>query len=311
MARLTDAERRARREAAQREVRRRRRIAGGGLLTVVALIVAVVLLTSGGDPNGSQVAEAEMTVARDAAGRAARERRAERRRAAAEPRTLIEIDTIPPARPGTAEVHQGGPTAGRMVALTYDDGYCGACIATLIRQLEKTGAHATFFPNGSYDGEWRPHAAAIRRLVARGQLTVGSHTFSHVNAPAVGAVAFGADLDRNEQWIQATFGLTGRPYLRPPYGAFDDGTLAAAGERGYTSVVMWNGTVADSNLRSKAYLLGAIRHWARPGAIILLHANYPPTAEALPEMLEILRRKRLRTATLAELLGGSPYVAAG
>ncbi len=176
-----------------------------------------------------------------------------------------------------------------------------------MRGLEKSGAHATFFPNGSYDAEWRPHVKAIRRLVENGQLTVGSHTFSHVNAPAVGAAAFGSDLDRNEQWIEQTFGLTGRPYLRPPYGAYDAGTLAAAGERGYTSVVMWNGTVADSNLRSKAYILNAIRHWARPGAIILLHANYPPTAEALPEILEILRRKRLRTATIAELLGGSPY----
>lgn len=296
-------------------MRRRRRFASGGLLALVALVVAVFVLSSGRGPAGDDVAEAETTIARDAAGTAADERRDQRRRAAAAEDAgtaapLIDVDTIPPARAGAAQVHQSGPAAGRMVALTYDDGYCGACIATLVEQLERTGAHATFFPNGSYDGQWRPHAAAIRRLVARGQLTVGNHTFGHVNSPAVGAAAFGADLDRNEQWIQQTFGLTGRPYFRPPYGAFDDGTLAAAGERGYTSVVMWNGTVADSNLRSKAYILNAIRHWARPGAIILLHANYPPTAEALPEMLEILRRKRLRTATLAELLGGSPYVAA-
>lgn len=278
--------------------RRRRRLAGGALLGVVALVAAVLALTTGSEPDGLGIAEAETTVPREAAGR----------KTSAAP---IRIGPIPPASPGTAEVIQSGPASKKLVALTFDDGFCADCVTKLIRGLEQTGAHATLFPNGTYGGSWEPHARAIRRLVENGQVTVGSHTFSHVNSPAVGAAAFGADLDRNEQWIQRTFGLTGRPYLRPPYGAFDDGTLAAAGERGYTKVVMWSGTVADSNLRTKGYILNAIRHWARPGAIILLHANYPPTVEALPEMLRILRRKGLRTATLQELIGGSPYAPSG
>ncbi|MDO8184785.1 polysaccharide deacetylase family protein [Conexibacter sp. JD483] len=313
MTRLSDEQRRARREQARRAVRRRRQAVGGMLLAVAVLVAGVVLVASrgGGDPT---VAGADTTAAGADAARAVStadaQRRAQRARARADAAQRIRLGPIPPARAGTAVVSQSGPTAQRQIALTFDDGFCGDCIAKLVRGLEKSGAHATFFPNGTYDAEWRPHVKAIRRLVEAGQLTVGSHTFSHVNAPAVGAAAFGSDLDRNEQWIEQTFGMTGRPYLRPPYGAYDAGTLAAAGERGYTRVVMWNGTVADSNLRTKAYILNAIRYWARPGAIILLHANYPPTAEALPEILQILRRKRLRTATIAELLGGSPYTSA-
>nr|WP_246345461.1 polysaccharide deacetylase family protein [Conexibacter arvalis] len=305
---MSDEQRRARRARAKRARRRRRHLAGGALLGVVALIAGLALFASGSDPTGDAVAEAEATVARDAPA-ADGGRAAGRARERAVPK--VAIDAIPPLRAGTAEVVQRGPAAGRKVALTFDDGFCADCVTTLIRQLERTGAHATLFPNGTYGSSWAPHARAIRRLVAAGQVIVGSHTFSHVDSPAVGAAAFGADLDRNERWIQQTFGLTGRPYLRPPYGAYDAGTLAAAGERGYTKVVMWSGTVADSNLRSRAYILNAIEHWARPGAIILLHANYPPTAEALPEIVRILRRKRLRTATLQELIGGSPYRPAG
>lgn len=307
-------------------MQRRRRIVAGALLGVVALVGAVLALTTGSEPDGLGVAEAETTVPREAGGDGARgggrgggadERRGGRAGAGNGARSggaaaaPISIGPIPPARPGTAEVVQSGPASKKMVALTFDDGFCADCVTQLIRGLEKTGAHATLFPNGTYGGSWEPHARAVRRLVEAGQVSVGSHTFSHVNAPAVGAAAFGADLDRNEQWIQRTFGMTGRPYLRPPYGAFDDGTLAAAGERGYTKVVMWNGTVADSNLRTRGYILNAIRHWARPGSIILLHANYPPTVEALPEIVRILRRKGLRTATLQELIGGSPYAPAG
>lgn len=139
-------------------------------------------------------------------------------------------------------------------------------------------------------------------MVARGQLVVGNHTYSHVDAPAVGATVFAADLARNEQWIERTFGITARPWFRPPYGAYDAGTLATAGAQGYTHVVLWSGTLADSSRRSIGYVLGAIRHWAKPGAIILCHGNYPATAEALPRILSILRERRLRPVTIAELL---------
>lgn len=302
MAGLSDSQRRDRRARKRAAARtRRRRTALAAVAAVVAAIGLVVALSSGGSGDTSVGPVAAIETAATGTGR---RREA---RTAVEPPALIPIDRIPPPVPGPAEVIQQGPAKGRMVALTYDDGFCAECVDLLIRNLERTGAHATLFPNGSYEGPWRPHARRIRRLVARGQVIVGSHTYSHVNSPAVGAAAFGEDLRRNEEWIQQTFGLTGRPYLRPPYGAFDGGTLAAAGEQGYTKVVMWNGTVADSTDPSAAYILNAIRHWARPGSIILLHANYRRTPEVLPQMLQILRRKRLRTATLEELIGGSPY----
>jgi peptidoglycan/xylan/chitin deacetylase (PgdA/CDA1 family) len=72
---------------------------------------------------------------------------------------------------------------------------------------------------------------------------------------------------------------------------------------------MWSGTLADSNVRSKPYILNAIRHWARPGAIILMHGNYAPTSELLPQILALLKQKHLRPVTIQELIGGSPYKA--
>lgn len=274
---------------------RRRRIALGAVLAALTGVVAVALL---GTSGGSTDSAARSTVQRVPA-------HAAPVRKPAPPR--IALGAIPAARPGKASLITHGPAKGRMVALTFDDGFCAVCVTTLVRGLQRTGAHATLFPNGTYGSTWSDHARTIRAMIARGQVIVGSHTFSHVNAPAVGPAVFAADLDRNERWIQRTFGVTGRPYLRPPYGAYNAGTLQAAGAHGYTKVVTWNGTVADSGMRTRAYLLNAIRYWARPGAIILLHANYPPTAEALPEIVRVLRRKRLRTATLQELIGGSPY----
>jgi peptidoglycan/xylan/chitin deacetylase (PgdA/CDA1 family) len=195
-----------------------------------------------------------------------------------------------------------GP-ARRELALTFDDGVCALCVARIIRTLAATGAHATIFPNGIYNRSWSPQATMIRRLVANGQLQVGNHTFLHHDALLESEATFHQDLSNEESWIERTFGVTARPFFRPPYGAYNRATLAVAGQSGYTKVITWSGTAADSSPRTVGYILGAIRHWARPGAIILLHGNYPATSIALPQILQILRARGLRPVTLAQLLG--------
>lgn len=212
------------------------------------------------------------------------------------------LPPIVPARPGVATVYQQGPPRPE-VALTIDDGFCSSCVARLVRGLERTHAHATIFPNGRYSAAWDPVAPAIRRLVSAGQLTIGNHTFLHISALEESSSALETDLTHNEDWIEHTFGVSGRPFFRPPYGAYNSSALAVAGQLGYTKVIMWSGTVADSNVRTVGYILGAIRHWAKPGAIILMHGNYPATSLALPQIIQILRRRGLRPVTLSELLG--------
>jgi peptidoglycan/xylan/chitin deacetylase (PgdA/CDA1 family) len=140
-------------------------------------------------------------------------------------------------------------------------------------------------------------------MAAKRQLQIGNHTFLHHDAQLESPGAFQTDLVRDEDWIERTFGVTARPFFRPPYGAYNAGTLATAGQNGYTKVIIWSGTVADSSPRTVGYILGAIRPWAHPGAIILMHGNYPATSIALPQILDILHSRGLRPVTLKEMLG--------
>lgn len=309
MAGLGDRERLERRAAAtrRRAQQRRRGLGAAVLVLVLALVGAIVAVVAGGGRGAGSAHVAAQATATHATARSAHNADLGARGGSARPAAVVRLGAIPPAQPGPARVYTQGPTRGRMVALTFDDGFCPRCVGRIVDVLLRTGAHATFFPNGQYARSWDPQAAKIRTLVQRGQLIVGNHTFHHVDSPVVGSAAFGADLQENERWIERTFGITGRPFLRPPYGAYDSGTLAAAGAAGYTHAIMWSGTVADSSLRTIPYLLHAIRYWARPGAIILMHGNYPPTSIALPRILALLRRMRLRPVTISELLGGSPY----
>ncbi|CAB4340105.1 unannotated protein [freshwater metagenome] len=281
----------------QEAVRRRRAAAAGAIVVVLAVAAWVVVPAIGSSANDDS--SAKMGAASAAAAPAAVPAKPAPKPAGPPPQQ------IKPLVPGTAKVITEVPAAGNKVALTFDDGACSSCVKQIVDFLEKSGAHATFFPNGTYGASWDPQAKRIRALVENGQLTLGNHTFSHGTSTQIGSAAFGADLQRNEDWIQKTFNLSGRPWFRPPYGDYDSGTIAAAGQAGYKRVIMWSGTVADSDLRSEPYILNAIRYWAKPGRIILMHANYPPTAKALPKILKILERKQLQPVTVAELLNGA------
>lgn len=263
------------------------------MVVLLVLVAAAAALALGGG-SGSH---ARATAAKSASAA----------KPASAPRSRVHHPTpkLPPIaapQPGVARVFLNGPSRPE-IALTFDDGFCAACVARIVHTLERTGAHATIFPNGTYSNSWVPQAAIIRRLVARGQLQVGNHTFLHHDALLESRDAFQTDLSRDEAWIEKTFGVTARPFFRPPYGAYNASTLAVAGQSGFTKVINWSGTVADSSPRTIAYILAAIRHWARPGRIILMHGNYPATSFALPQILAILKSEGLTPVTLKQLLG--------
>lgn len=192
------------------------------------------------------------------------------------------------------------------IALTFDDDFCGSCVHGLLTVLAEQGASATFCPNGRQGGAaWSVADRRLaRRLVARGRIGFCNHTWSHVDPRRLSNARLADELTRNERWIEGTFLTRSLPYFRPPYGAYDSRVVGVARQLGYTSVVLWSGTLADSSPRTVPYLVAAIRHWARPGAIILAHGDFPATPRALVRILAVLRARGLRTVTLPVLLGG-------
>jgi peptidoglycan-N-acetylglucosamine deacetylase len=139
---------------------------------------------------------------------------------------------IAPARPGRARVVVSGTPGSDQVALTFDDGFCASCVRRIVDVLWRTGVHATIFPNGVYARAWVPEAPRIRAMIARGQLVVGNHTYMHNDALRESPDAFARDLAANENWIERTFGVSARPWFRPPYGAYDGELWRSPARRG-------------------------------------------------------------------------------
>ena len=213
------------------------------------------------------------------------------------------LPPIAPAMPGPPQVISHGDPASSTVALTFDDGLCSQCIGNMVADLERTGTHATFCPNGAYGKEFAPYVARIRDLVARGQLTICNHTWDHKKIITLSNAQLIDEIQHNEEWIEQTFGVTGRPYFRPPYGSHNARTDQVAASLGYTKIIVWSSTLSDSTLQTPATILDQLQIRLIPGGIVLGHLNYLPTGETFDQLMAVLDQRGLRRVTIAELLG--------
>jgi peptidoglycan-N-acetylglucosamine deacetylase len=218
------------------------------------------------------------------------------------------LPPIPAPVPGPSEVFWQGPpaaTAARQVAITIDDGFCAECAHAYAALAEATGIHITFNPNGCYSSIWNPLAKILKPLIEAGQVQIGNHTFNHWWLTDLTDAQITAQLEQNEEWIEHTYGITARPWWRPPYGAHDERTDELAASIGYTNVLMWNGSYGDSTpLRPRA-ILALAREYLHPGVVMLGHANYPAVTHLFPRLAEIVAARGLHPVTLDEMFGTS------
>jgi peptidoglycan-N-acetylglucosamine deacetylase len=215
---------------------------------------------------------------------------------------------IPPPTPGSSHVFFQGPPeaiAARQVAITIDDGFCAECAQAYAALASATGIHITFNPNGCYGEIWTPLANTLKPLIEAGQVQIANHTFNHSWLTQLADAQVTAQLEQNEEWIQQTYGITARPWWRPPYGSHDTRTDELAASIGYTNVLMWNGSYGDSSLLKPNELLNLARQYLHPGAIMLGHANYPTVTQVFGQLAEIFANRGLHPVTLDEMFGTS------
>ena len=232
-----------------------------------------------------------------------------RRRAGPHPAAVpTSLPPIPAAVPGQSEVFWHGPpaaVAASQVAITIDDGFCAECAQAYATLAQTTGVHLTFNPNGCYSEIWNPLANILRPLIEAGQVQIGNHTFNHWWLTELSDSEVTAQLEQNEEWIEQTYGITARPWWRPPYGAYDDRTNELAAAIGYTNVMMWNGSYGDSTPITPTEILALARQYLQPGVVMLGHANYPEVTGIFPQLAEIVTARGLQPVTLDEMFGTS------
>lgn len=219
--------------------------------------------------------------------------------------TLPPLPPIPAARAGAASVVSKGPAGTSNVALTIDDGYCEECVSAYVEFAERSGTHLTFAPNGAYRQIWDKYASRLRDLAKAGQVQIANHTWSHKNIVQMSAGSVQSEITRNEDWIEQSFGITARPWFRPPYGTHNSRTDEVAAGLGYTKILLWNGTLGDATPEKPEELLALANEHIQAGRIVLGHANHPVVTQLFPDIQKLISDRGLTPVTLDEMFGTS------
>ncbi|MEI2821296.1 MAG: polysaccharide deacetylase family protein [Marmoricola sp.] len=202
---------------------------------------------------------------------------------------------VAPSRPSQATVP--APVDCRQVkcvALTFDDGP-GVATRQILRTLKKYDAKATFFVLGK---QAEAHPGFVRREVREGH-QVGNHSWSHTELTKVSAATARSEFDRTDALLKRLIGDAPR-FVRPPYGS-TNATVAQAAKR---PMIMWNVDTIDWKTHNPASTLAEVKRSTKRGSIVLMHDVQPSTAQALPKVIEVLRKRGFHFVTLDELFRG-------
>jgi len=191
-----------------------------------------------------------------------------------------------------------GPRTGKVVALTFDDGWSLEGVQDIVAILMAKEAPATFFPVARavvrHPGMWRSIAAA--------GFPIANHSWNHANLAKMSAARAAADIQRSTRAIERVIRVPLFPVLRPPGGVLDRTLMRVARESGMRAVVMWDVDTRDwTGRRPRSVYRSTLD--ATHGSIILMHTDKANTAKALPRIIDTLRKRGYTLVTVGQLIG--------
>ena len=221
--------------------------------------------------------------------------------AASKTATATSSNPVPAARAWTGP-QTGLPGEGKYIAWTVDDGADPEVVRAYAEFSRRTGTRLTFFINGQYPA-FRQHRDLLLPLVKSGQLQIANHTYSHAALTSLTDEQIVHELTRNDEEIVRLFGVSSKPYFRPPYGYYDERVLAAAASCGFTRPVLWYGSLADSSNISSAEVYAYAEKYALAQHIVIGHLNYRGVVSELDRIRALLDRRGLKTVTIRDYYG--------
>ncbi|MFF2092343.1 polysaccharide deacetylase family protein [Paenibacillus sp. NPDC058174] len=174
------------------------------------------------------------------------------------------------------------------VALTFDDGP-SVYTEQIVDILKANDVAATFLFIGK-NAKRKQEAAAY---ASEHGMVVGNHSWSHSDLSKLKSEKASDELKRTNELLEE---ITGNPttIFRPPYGAVSS-ELKTQVKKLEMKTLMWNRDPEDWHVKSAADIVKYFHETNPSGGIYVLHEK-KITAEALPEIIDYLKKKKLKFA---------------
>jgi peptidoglycan/xylan/chitin deacetylase (PgdA/CDA1 family) len=200
-------------------------------------------------------------------------------------------------------VFSNGSRSKKQIALTFDacantykSRYDSAVIGVLIR----THTPATLFISGKWAME---HIIETKFLGQQLFFEIGNHSFIHPHFPQISSKRLKEELQLTQDVL---FTITGKlPKLfRSPYGEINDSIVRCAASFGLTTIEYDLPSGDPDTLATTQRLIDYVSTKAKNGSVVVMHMNKRGwhTAEALPEIIERLRKRGFVFVTISELM---------
>ena len=191
------------------------------------------------------------------------------------------------------EVELPAVTPGsRVIALTFDDGPSAATTPRLLDILKGRNVKATFFVLGTL-AERNPDI--IKREAAEGH-EIASHTPYHNQLTNLTYAQVRAEAVEMDRIFTEILGVV-PPFTRPPYGAYN----ATVQDALHQPLITWSIDPRDWADRNSDIVCNRVISAAFDGAIILVHDIHATTVDAVPCIVDNLRKQGYEFLTVSEL----------
>lgn len=192
-------------------------------------------------------------------------------------------------------------TDEKKVAITFNCAWDPENLPELLETMEKYHAKGTFFAVGQW-AEENPNA--VKAIVDAGH-EIGSHSNTHPDMTGLSEEAVREELRRSKERIEKAGG-TAATLFRAPSGAYNNTVVKTAAEEGFTTI-QWDVDSRDWQDKSAGEMVEAVTKNVRSGSILLFHVGKENTAEALPQILEILEQQGFSFVPVSELIYTENY----
>lgn len=204
-----------------------------------------------------------------------------------------------PATANTGNVFLRNRTAGRKVALTFDDGPHPIYTPRILEILDEFGITATFFVVGQ---NVENYPDAFKAILDSG-CEIGNHTYSHRN---VGRMSDGEILSEIEATEAAVAKICDRKLtlLRPPEGSLGGPLERVSLDKGY-DVILWSIDTLDWAHTPSDKIVAKVIGNLCGGDIILMHdyvSGNNTTCDALRKLIPELKKRGYEFVTVSELI---------
>ena len=199
----------------------------------------------------------------------------------------------------------------KRVAITFDDGPYGTTTSQILDILERENVPATFFLIGK-NVELYPDQ--VIREITDGDI-IGNHSYSHAkNLAIISPDKLRADISHAQNVITQVSGKVAHLF-RPPYSRTSHSMISELQSEEYV-FSGWNIDPRDwDNNNSSTTIVSNVMNYVRPDGVVILHDGHEigldysreNTVEALPVIIETLKKQGYTFVTADKLLGTNPY----